>query len=580
MNSVIRLAAALGIAGAIVLGSAAGVQAVDIETVGVGDPGNAGEWSGETYGGSGPDRICGAVDYLYRIGRFEVTAGQYTEFLNAVADDDTYGLYNTSMWTHERGCKIERTGSSPDYSYSVGAEWADRPVNFVSWGDAARLANWLRNGQPRGAQGLTTTEDGSYYLNGATSDAALMAVLREEDATWVIPSEDEWYKAAYHYRDGMSGNYYDYPTQSDTAPTAEIPPGTDMANGSANYYSGGFVDPTHYSTEVGAYDTKPSDSPYGTFAQGGNVWEWNEAVLHGVLYGSYRGLRGGSFLTDDGTLRAATRGGILAPASELDNVGFRVAEVTPVPCLWSSPPTAAEDWRATTLRLTGSATCTSDADCPSTSQCIDDICYFSYNRYLYFHPNNAGQSVALRVRHVVSGATRWIDSGTQQVVHNNNDPALLTYTFTLPDGSAPEYAVWPQEAIGLTGCFIVPREVYWDRYEIQAIIEGCDPTNEAYYSQALSLPTALFGDVISTPTPPGPDAFAYPPANTVSVMDMMAVVAGFMNLNWTSKLYCDLSGPPGDPSNYTVVVDVLDMTAMVGGFGGGFWHGIPPSSCP
>ncbi len=303
------------------------VQAeVVIETVTVGNPGNAGENSGESEpGGLGPDRICGAVDYAYNIGKFEVTAGQYAEFLNAVADEDTYGLYNTSMWTHSHGCKIERTGSSGSYVYTVAADWADRPVNWVSWGDAARFCNWLHNGQPTGVQDLTTTEDGSYYLSGATSDAALLAVVREPDATWVIPSEDEWYKAAYHYNDGVTGNYWDYPTESNTAPTSEAPAGTDMTNGSANYYvSDWAIGAPYYRTEVGAYDAKPSDSPYATFDQGGNVWEWNAAIL----YGSYRGLRGGSFYTDviDGGLTAATRIKYY-PTFEHIFIGFRVAEV-------------------------------------------------------------------------------------------------------------------------------------------------------------------------------------------------------------------------------------------------------------
>ena len=132
-----------------------------LETVPVGNPGNTGEWSGQSYGGDGPDRICGAVDYAYNIGKYEVTAGQYTEFLNAVATTaDTYGLYNTLMWSDTYGCKIQRSGSPGSYSYLVdangdGIEDADRvnrPVNYVSWGDAARFANWLHNGQPTGVQ--------------------------------------------------------------------------------------------------------------------------------------------------------------------------------------------------------------------------------------------------------------------------------------------------------------------------------------------------------------------------------------------------------------------------------------------
>ncbi len=323
MNSVARFAAMA----AVVLACVSGARAeVVIDTVTVGNPGNAGENSGGSEpDGWGPDRICGAVDYVYNIGTFEVTAGQYTEFLNAVADEDTYGLYNTGMWSDVYGCKIERTGSSPHYSYVAGAEWTDRPVNYVSWGDAARFANWLHNGQPTGAQDLITTEDGSYFLNGAMSDAVLLAVVRGPDATWVIPSEDEWYKAAYHLNDGVTGNYYDYPTQSDTAPTAEAPPGTDMTNGSANYNSGGYVDPTHYRTEVGAYNEKPSDSAYATYDQGGNVWEWNEAVL----YDSNRVIRGGSFYYSHVLLLAAGRSS-LTPTNENNNLGFRVAEVRPL----------------------------------------------------------------------------------------------------------------------------------------------------------------------------------------------------------------------------------------------------------
>jgi sulfatase modifying factor 1 len=242
-----KAAKTVAVGATVLMACVSGVQAqVVIETVPVGNPGNAGELSGEGAGagGYGPDRICGAVDYTYNIGKYAVTAGQYTEFLNAVAASDPYGLYNPYMWDDpwdEYACKIERTGSSGSYAYSVAGDWADRPVNFVSWVDAARFANWLHNGQPTGAQDLATTEDGSYYLDGAMLIVEVMPITREPDATWVIPSEDEWYKAAYHYNDSVTGNYWDYPTQSDTAPTSEAPPGTDMTNGSANYYDGGFA---------------------------------------------------------------------------------------------------------------------------------------------------------------------------------------------------------------------------------------------------------------------------------------------------------------------------------------------------
>ena len=143
----------------------------------------------------------------------------------------------------------------------------------------------------------------------------------EADARWVIPSEDEWYKAAYHKNDGVTGNYWDFPTGSDTAPTSEPPPGTDMTNGSANYNYA--IDSPYYRTKVRAYDAKPSDSPYGTFDQGGNVWEWNEAVV----YGSSRGLRSGSFGSYDDFLHAAYRNNFQYPTFDFDSLGFRVAKV-------------------------------------------------------------------------------------------------------------------------------------------------------------------------------------------------------------------------------------------------------------
>jgi len=300
-----------------VLACISAAEAINLETVVVGNPGNMGELSG----GGLPSRICGGVDYVYNIGKFEVTVGQYCEFLNAVAATDTYGLYNTNMWSHTYGCKIQRSGSSGSYNYSVAADWANRSVNFVSWGDSVRFANWLHNGQPTGPQGLATTEDGSYYLNGATSVAALMAVVREADATWVLPSEDEWYKAAYHKNDGVTGNYFDYPTSSDSVPSNDLLE-PDPGNNANFYQSGGYtIGSPYWRTKVGEFEN--SESPYGTFDQGGNVWEWTESTLFGdsVL------IRGGSFWNDAGGNLEAEYRNIYSPVGEKYHFGLRVCEV-------------------------------------------------------------------------------------------------------------------------------------------------------------------------------------------------------------------------------------------------------------
>jgi formylglycine-generating enzyme required for sulfatase activity len=297
--------------------------ALNIETVPVGNPGNAGELSGAGAGGYGPDRICGAVNYEYNMGKYEVTAGQYCEFLNAVAKTDTYGLYNANMWSSAYGCKIQRSLISGSYVYSVASDWADRPVNFVSWGDAARFANWLTNGQSSGAQNLATTEDGSYYLNGATSNEALLAVGRKANARYVIPSEDEWYKAAYYDPNKPGGaGYWDYPTGTDSLPSNDL--GDPDPGNNANFYQDDYtIGSPYYRTVVGEFEN--SKSPYGTFDQGGNVTEWNEAVL----FETTRGIRGGAWdmpFSLGYVLRSIDRGSY-EPEHEGNSPGFRVAEV-------------------------------------------------------------------------------------------------------------------------------------------------------------------------------------------------------------------------------------------------------------
>ena len=256
-----------------------------MEWVTVGDPGNAGENSGESEpDGYGPDRVCGAVGYEYRIGTHEVTNTQYADFLNAVGATDTNGLYNASMGSGFGG--ITQSGSAGSFTYAAIAGRESMPVNYLSWYDTLRFANWMHNGQPTGVQDASTTEDGAYDMSlGA-------AVVRKPGALFFLTSEDEWYKAAYYKGGGTSAGYWDYATGSDTAPVAEGPPGTEMTYGSANYNWA-----VSDLTDVGAYTGKPSDSTYGTFDQSGNLWEWNEADIFGD--GVNRGLRGGSLNADD-----------------------------------------------------------------------------------------------------------------------------------------------------------------------------------------------------------------------------------------------------------------------------------------
>ncbi len=301
---------AIATVAAVVLGCAGDVPAdVVIELVPVGNAGNPADVRYPTQGVSS----FGAVDYNYKIGKYEVTAEQYAAFLNAVAADDTFGLYNSYMWSRSDGCKIQQSGISGSYTYSVAPGWEDRPVNYVSWYDTVRFANWLHNGQPTGAQAPSTTEDGAYDLSlGA-------AVVRKPGALVFLPNEDEWYKAAYHKNDGVTGNYFDYPTSSDAVPSNDLVEPNDPGNNATFYidYDDYTVGGPFWRTEVGEHENSPS--PYGTFDQGGNAWEWNETVI-----GPARGVRGGSFYYHDINLHAATRHSY-QPAGEAFPQGFRVA---------------------------------------------------------------------------------------------------------------------------------------------------------------------------------------------------------------------------------------------------------------
>jgi formylglycine-generating enzyme required for sulfatase activity len=195
-------------------------------------------------------------------------------------------------------------------------------VNDVNWGDAARFCNWLTNGQPTGAERNGTTETGAYTLNGATSDDALNAITRNSNADYVIPTENEWYKAAYYHP--TSSSYYRYPTQSNSQPSNAL---SATGANNANYYNGGYTDPTNYLTAVGAFADSPGS--YGTFDQGGDVFQWNESID-----GSARGLRGGALDGPASYLQSGVSfGGPLTDAEQF-NIGFRVSQVPEPASVW------------------------------------------------------------------------------------------------------------------------------------------------------------------------------------------------------------------------------------------------------
>jgi formylglycine-generating enzyme required for sulfatase activity len=288
---------------------ASSASAVTMDWTPIGNPGNRAE-SLFANCGQFPYQPCGAVPYSYSIGTYEVTNAQYAEFLNAKGAADTLGLYSVDMGSGSGLGGITRSGSSGSYTYDTIAGRENKPVNYVSFYDALRFANWMSNGKGGG-----DTETGSYtLLGGSPAPSNGATVSRNPGATIVLPTENEWYKAAYYI--GDTAGYFTYPTYSSALPICAMPT---AAPNRAN--CGGAV--PGLVTDVGSYTG--SASPYGTFDQGGNVFEWNETVKDS---GGNRGIRGGSFSYTPDSLSAFS-GGSDAASMELANgqVGFRLAMV-------------------------------------------------------------------------------------------------------------------------------------------------------------------------------------------------------------------------------------------------------------
>jgi len=257
-----------------------GSNIFDIEFVTIGNPGNVADTTGDPNPG-------GKVDYTYRIGKFEVSEQMITKA-------NTLG-----------GLGITKNSRGPD-----------KPATEVSWFEAAKFVNWLNGSTPAykfdigGNFQLWQSGDAGYDPNN---------LYRNSLATYFLPSVDEWYKAAYYDPNGSV--YYDYPTGSDSAPTA-------VASGTAA--------DTAVWNQTGPADITQAGglSPYGTMGQGGNVWEWEETegdYLNDST-SSARGVRGGDWLQFAPTLlRSSIRFNHNGPSIEASNFGFRVASIAESP---------------------------------------------------------------------------------------------------------------------------------------------------------------------------------------------------------------------------------------------------------
>ena len=256
-----------------------------IDFVNIGNAGNAADTT--TYG---------AVPYEYRMGKYEISQ-------NAITKATASGM----------------TG------VTAGPWTGDQPAANITWYEAAAFVNWLNTSTGKTAAYNLTFSNSSWSMALWSSEQAWTAggtnLYRNKDTSYFLPSENEWYQAAYYNPAGS--NYFLYPTASSSDPTA-VASGT---NAGTAVYNGLRANPADVPLSGGL-------SPYGTMGQGGNVWEWNESAFAGTNSSSsvFRAVRGGKWLNTELALRSSARSSV-DPSVENTSTGFRVAsvDVAPIP---------------------------------------------------------------------------------------------------------------------------------------------------------------------------------------------------------------------------------------------------------
>jgi hypothetical protein len=260
-----------------------GGNTFDIKFVNIGDVGNSADTA--TY------NTYGAVAYEYRMGKYEIS------------QDD-----------------ITKATASGMANVTAGAWTGSQPAANISWYEAAAFVNWLNTSTGKTAAYDLAWDGSAWSMNLWSSGQAWTAggenLYRNKNAFYFLPSENEWYKAAYYNPAGS--NYFLYPTASDIAPT---PAASGTNAGTAVFeYAGGDA-PTDVQSAGGL-------SALGTMAQGGNLFEWTESAsdLTNDIVSEFRAVRGGAFNNNANSLDAFNAY-TDEPSVEYYFIGFRVAAV-------------------------------------------------------------------------------------------------------------------------------------------------------------------------------------------------------------------------------------------------------------
>jgi hypothetical protein len=288
-----------------------GDNSFGIEFVTIGDPGNADDTVGSP-------RPGGSVEYVYRIGEYEISR----DMVDKANREGNLGIVLNTMTS------------------VTGGPRSDMAAAGMSWNEGARFVNWLNisEGFLPAYKFATQPGDAGYNANfnnnllWQADDPGFDATnrFRNRQARYVLPSVDEWHKAAFYDPNvnGGTGGYWNYPTGSDSVPTP-VTSGTDV--GTAVYNQSLAQGPADI-TQAGGR------SPYGVMAMAGNTQELEETtfdLLNKNVSGG-RGVRSGRWNKDASFFSASFRGGASGNTSTpggSGNMGIRVASIPEPPPL-------------------------------------------------------------------------------------------------------------------------------------------------------------------------------------------------------------------------------------------------------
>jgi len=242
----------------------------------------------------------GAVNYSYGMSRYEVTEGM----IDVYNSDSANALF--------------------PIVYDITGRGANKPATSITWNEAARFVNWLNIVKGYAPaykfEGVNGTNISSWSEDDDL-DYSEPNTYRSKRAVYVLPSIDEWFKAAYFdpSMNAGAGGYWNYSVQTNDPPNSVLG-GTGA--GDVVYGHGVNGSPADVTNAGGL-------SAYDVMAMNGNAWEWTESPWNGD-YGSGandRAFVGGSWASMFATDISSDHVLYYRPGRTLPQAGFRVVSL-------------------------------------------------------------------------------------------------------------------------------------------------------------------------------------------------------------------------------------------------------------